>query len=319
MALGSADGYGSDGGSAEVTALKNAIDKLPSTPIPLPSIASVPAPLIAKSSPSKSRFSRFRAPFRRISSAGVKKLAQTDSGTSSTESLVGKDNLNPPITQTQSRDTASDLLSLLAPLVSSLQTLGLRLKDSESVEQEMIDDFRGCCTDLEDRINIYNTPIPDQDAELNAHDLEMRTLLLDALGKKVIAERTSCPEAHVPAPLQAPSPLNASPPSTVSRTSSTSGNPFVLHSSDIIGSRRSSTPNPMPIPIGAGAGSGIGIGGGTGMGRGTHLGPYPSFADASHQTGLSNVFRLGSFQNSLLFSPSPVAVRQPLPASGMRM
>jgi hypothetical protein len=72
--------------------------------------------------------------------------------------------------------------------------------------------------------------------------------------------------------------------------------------------RRSITPPTQPnraIPIG------INVGG--------QLGVYPSFTNASQQIGLSNVFRLGSYQNSLLFSPSPVAVRQPATAEPLRV
>jgi hypothetical protein len=148
----------------------------------------------------------------------------------------------------------------------------------------------------------------------------MKTLLLDALRKKIESEQDSLNKAILAAHQQetditpvmgiytgTTSDLQTDP-ARADKDFQTDGideNPLILHSTGVLSTnRRSITPSSQ---------IGIGIGGGD------HMGVYPSFADAGQQTGLSNVFRLGSFQNSLLFSPSPVAVRRPAVAEPMKV
>jgi hypothetical protein len=124
--------------------------------------------------------------------------------------------------------------------------------------------------------------------------LEMKTLLLDALSKKIQQEK----------PITIPTMKNSPPLADDS--------PLILHSSGVLNSDRRSITPPSQSKTGVPMGAGIGIG---------QVKMYPSFTAAAsqHQTGLSNVFRLGSFQNSMLFSPSPVAVRQPATVESFRV
>ena len=151
--------------------------------------------------------------------------------------------------------------------------------------------FTTCAQGLEKKIEGYRA-IESTNSDDDPHDLEMKTLLLDALSKKIQQER----------PITIPTMRNSPP--------LLDDNPLVLHSSGVLSEKRSITPpsSKHGVPIGAG----IGI---------AQVGMYPSFTQAAqhHQAGLSNVFRLGSFQNSMLFSPSPVAVRQPATVEPFRL
>lgn len=190
------------------------------------------------------------------------------------------------------------------------------------MDQDLVDDFAVCCTELEKRLELYTHTQQRSSAgagagdEADPHDVEMKRLLLAALAKKVETERTI---TTVPVPV----PATPSPPLSLSRSESNSNSnpkyPLVLHSSNVLDppdSRRSSLTPPSrisesrSIPISAPSADLHP------HQHQNHLGPaYPNFADAGQHVGLSNVFRLGSFQNSLLFSQSPIAVRQPLRSS----
>lgn len=201
------------------------------------------------------------------------------------------------------RDDATILLSLLAPLISRLQKLGRAIRDCEGVMEGTYDKFTICSEKLEGKIEWYHQPT--ESAGVDPHDLEMKTLLLDALSKKIQQERINT----------IPVPPKVSPPPSIPNE-----NPLILHSTGVLrAERRSITPPVQPnrgIPIGTGANRGVRIGIGN---IGGQEGMYPSFTHATQQIGLSNVFRLGSFQNSFLFSPSPVAVRQPATVEPFRV
>jgi hypothetical protein len=153
--------------------------------------------------------------------------------------------------------------------------------------------FTTCSQGLESKIEGYRHS-GSTDSSDDPHDLEMKTLLLDALSKKIEQERP-CTLAT----------MKNSPPLP-------DDNPLILHSSGVLSSERRSITPPIQPKQGVPIVSGIGIG---------QVGMYPSFSQATqqHQAGLSNVFRLGSFQNSMLFSPSPVAVRQPATVEPFRV
>jgi hypothetical protein len=191
----------------------------------------------------------------------------------------------------EDRDDATILLSLLAPLIARLQKLGKGIRELGTISEGTSYMFTTCSQGLEKKIEGYRTC--GSNAE-DPHDLEMKTLLLDALSKKIQQEK----------PITIPT-MKSSPPLP-------DDSPTILHSSGVLSSERRSITPPSQSKTGVPIGAGIGIG---------QVGMYPSFTSATiqQQAGLSNVFRLGSFQNSMLFSPSPVAVRQPATVEPFRV
>lgn len=304
--------------SIELEAIQNAIIALPSqvpsgfasTTHESPQAPPVPVDNVIQPTPIKPRFAKLRSSFRRLSTKTTPKtsrqpissgLSPPISPCSSHVSTVG------PTTKAE-EDTATVLLALLAPLVTSMQKLGAAIRHSSGIiDEEVLQTFSICCEDLQIRMEGYKHSEPDDG--IDPHDLEMKTLLLDALIKKIETERTSMPamSAHLQPPVCASrrSSSASDVSSILSPRRESDACPLILHSSAVLGmNRRSITPphQRKAVPIGIGMGIGIGFG---------NNGAYPSFANAGQQTGLSDIFRLGSFQNSLLFSPSPVAVRRP--------
>lgn len=217
---------------------------------------------------SKSRLSNFTSPFRLVRSRSQKKrydkveeqtglLSARRDSDDSDQALLDQD------------DPASHLLAVLAPLVSGIQRLGPRTTGQNDVAGL----FDEVCKTLKALI----VELKGEESGGDEHDLEMRSLMLSALVKKVQAERHSITIA---------SPLAAK-----------SLNPFVFHATSLSNASIKPIPFSKPIPV-------IGKTGGA-------LAPYSSFAGgAPSSTWAMSVIRLGSFQNSMLFSPSPVAVRK---------
>jgi hypothetical protein len=273
---------------------------LPATP-PLP-LASLPRPRFARLKLSIRRLSTKSTPVPISSQDPERPLLGTRTSTSTLSSP------SPSSVKSEvDRDDATILLSLLAPLISRLQKLGRAIRDldPDQVMGGTYEKFRICSEKLEGKIEWYHQSTPSS-AGVDPHDLEMKTLLLDALSKKIQQERINTllkPKIEPPLGQHTPN-----------------DNPLILHSTGVLSAeRRSITPPVQPnrgIPIGTAINTGMGIGIGN---LGGQDGMYPSFTHATQQIGLSNVFRLGSFQNSFLFSPSPVAVRQPATVEPFRV
>ena len=182
-------------------------------------------------------------------------------------------------------DPASYLLRILAPLVSSLQRIGQLIPSlGLSGISDVVKLFDEVCDKLEQVITMLQgkseqCAIDSGEGVVHDHDLEMRTLMLSALLKKVQAER---PTISISSPLV---------PKSV--------NPFVLHATslNLRPPNRASTSKSIPL---------------TGSGRTPQPPPpYSSLVTgAQSSVWTANVIRLGSFQNSALFSSSPVVVRK---------
>jgi hypothetical protein len=196
-------------------------------------------------------------------------------------------------------DTAEKLLEVLAPIISGIQRLGVNVKnmgetmDAEDVREtlmEICEMVLGVISELEG--------LEQGDGE--SHDFEMRGLMLGALTKKVQAELDALDKQAKSIAVSLPTPKSSANSSPLSLTSR---NPFVLHAASLTltsnhqptARRTSSCPKSIPAA--------------------THTasGGYSAFAGTAQASawGLNNVVRLASFQNSFLFSPSPVAVRRP--------
>lgn len=273
-------------------------DNIPSTQIPiLPPLQTqnrinTPTPSISLKSLPRPILARLRLSIRRLSTKSTpvpispERPLLTISGSDS--SLLSP---TPSSTADEDRDDATILLSLLAPLIARLQKLGKGIRDLGTVSEGTSYMFTTCSQGLEKKIEGYRT---SESNIKDPHDLEMKTLLLDALSKKIEQER----------PITIPTMKNSPP--------LPDDNPLILHSSGVLSSERRSITPPSQSKTGVPIGSGIGI---------EQVGMYPTFTAATqqHQAGLSNIFRLGSFQNSMLFSPSPVAVRQPATVEPFRV
>ncbi|WVQ80642.1 hypothetical protein IAT38_002747 [Cryptococcus sp. DSM 104549] len=213
--------------------------------------------------------------------------------------------------------SAGELLALLAPVVSTLQRLGIRFA---TLSAQMAEDnllparaaFLDGCHQLSDLLASLRPPTlpPPNDRQSSVttampvpsvcdpQEHEMCSLMLDALARKVQVEQDKLDKLRG----------DGSYHSVASPTSSR--NPFVIHaatpssttiSATANGTRRGSAPS-APVKIGAPAP------GGPGMADGVS---YRSFMAGSQQsTWATHVVRLGSFQASALFTPSPIAVRR---------
>ena len=243
-----------------------------------------------------------------------------DSG-SSDETLVNDD------------DPAGYLLSILAPLIAGIQRISTKLNPFGQ-QFDVIDGFDRLCSKTLDLLVELKE---DADEEgLRKDDLEMKSLMLSALIRKVEAEsfkkrshaqrrpsliipmllnsaRSSPGVSSVPCHSETPTPLTLQ-----------SENPFVIHASSL----SLSSPNgrvrkdlsedqdrnadidlvtrPTINRIGSSS-RGIPIARAGGLG-----GTFANFVGGAQSSLWATNIRLGSFQNSLLFSPSPIAVRQVL-------
>jgi hypothetical protein len=189
-------------------------------------------------------------------------------------------------------DYSAHLLEILAPLVSALQ--GITRKISvDMADVAVLQEHGVMCERLLDLINEVRETVLDQEGERDEHDFEMACLMLDALAKKISTERSTLQmvakqdekENLIESAAQGNNVQDS--PLLPSR------NPFIVHSTSIsLAPRRDSDTKSQPIGQLAPA-----------------AGTYSAYASGAQQTWARNVIRLGSYQNSMLFSPSPVAVR----------
>lgn len=210
-------------------------------------------------------------------------------------------------TDSHVEDTAGQLLDVLAPLISALQKLTPRFKNIP-IEEKLVQVHEQVCSKLVELLDDLTTHHQARDDSQDEHDLEMTSLMLDALRKKVEQERSvslhrpsvatqevEAEETMTEANCEAKHPSTGLPLLPVSK------NPFILHSTSIAlsPSRRSSSSTSIPI----------------GDKAVPPPGTYSAYIGGAQQTWARNVIRIGSYQNSMLFSPSPVAV-QPLASFG---
>ncbi|WVQ72428.1 hypothetical protein IAR50_001980 [Cryptococcus sp. DSM 104548] len=239
-----------------------------------------------------------------------RRRSSDDSNTSadSDMTLVGNDgHVGIPAVNATSyseEDSAGVLLAALAPVIAALQCLGVKLrthvKSLQALEEykSIRDAFLAACGSVLDLLmelkSLPKTPLKSPSAGSlvgggqEGQDLEMRSLMLEALKKKVKSEQHQLSTVSLACPPKSPS----------------HNDPFAFHSvsppSSLGQPRRRSTTQSVPIKISAAAGGGQ-------AGEIT----YRSFmADAQQSSWALNVVRLGSFQASALFTPSPVAVRR---------
>ena len=225
------------------------------------------------------------APFRLVRSRSQKK--RDDTIDEKTRLLAHRDSLISDETPDEDEhdDPASYLLRVLAPLVSSVQRIGPRIGSlGLSRVGDVVKLFDDICGKLEQVITKLQGE-SDQSAYevgegvMHDHDLEMRNLMLSALLKKVQAERSSITISSALAPK--------------------SVDPFILHATSLHLRPKNRVSTSVSIPL-------------MGNGRGPRPSPpYSSFVTGAQSSiWTANVIRLGSFQNSALFSSSPVAVRK---------
>ena len=180
-------------------------------------------------------------------------------------------------------EPSSNMLSILAPLVSGIQKLRPQIDSVHPRPPHLSQRFTEICVLLENLLNVLKEQSYQEGAD--DHELEMRSLMLSALSRKIMIERQAIDI-----------------PQTISPFTPRSLNPFILHASSL-------TPSPLTqLKSSKGASTSRAIPA-FGSKINTAAQPYSSFiGGAQSSLWTTNVIRLGSFQNSLLFSPSPVAV-----------
>ena len=285
--------------------------------------------------PAKAFFSRMAAPLRRArsrsqqktyekieeerllsSGANAQRRGSDDSDKTLVDDTTAPEEVSPPADPL----SASQMLDVLAPLISSLQRITPRLAGSSVHSDEAKNDHAAICGTMLQFIDELKQLVSQRrqaqsqahdDGEktrpiLQDHDLEMTSLMLDALGKKVEKEKS---EMYRLAVVESFDETDDSEweESVVAKAElvrvqrgadgspllPATTNPLVLHSTSITLSARRGSEN-RPIPAGQ-----------------TTAAPkiHSSFVSGVQPTWSRNVIRLGSYQNSFLFSPSPVAVR----------
>jgi hypothetical protein len=239
-------------------------------------------------------------------------LAQRRGSTDSDQTLVDEDGArSSPVAAMDS----NALLAILAPLVGALQRLTPRLNAS-SAPNDIFASFIGACTALTSLLTFLQRCSQDHehasgDAGYDL-DAEMRSLMLEALGKKVEMERHKIrrpshdsDRSLISTTSTANTPFTNSSSSSISPLSpSHTKNPFVVHATSVhlSSSRVSVGGKAIPqAPSSRSSGSSTG---------GVAIANYGNFAGGGQASWAMNVIRLGSYQNSMLFSPSPVAVRR---------
>ena len=258
----------------------------------IPKITTSDSPAIL----SKTRF-KFTSPFRLPRSRSHRKkyellddscalLASRRDSFTSDETLVGDDS-----------DLTGTLLSSLAPLISGVQRLAPRIHGLHPPCPEAQRAFETACDKVLDLI----VELQGHHGGGDEHDLEMRGLMLAALSRKIEVEKGSIRRLSTSTAASSTSNSSSSLASDTSTKVVTpfvpaSKNPFILHAASInLSSSRTSIPG-KAIPINDGI-------------HGQVPGGYSSFVGgAQSSTWAMNVIRLGSFQNSMLFSPSPIAM-----------
>ncbi|KAK8864314.1 hypothetical protein IAR55_001561 [Kwoniella newhampshirensis] len=234
--------------------------------------------------------------------------------------------------------SAENLLDLLAPLVSNLQRISIRLHaihvsvevEAKELEYGIVQNLFGTVTSqLTDLLSKFgqiessvsschrlgqrdfsSNPRIEQEDHISeefvdGHDLEMRTLMIQALMKKVQTEQGR----HRPRPpISKTTNSDNDDPKHHSTKALLSRNPFIVHSTSVplLPSARSTG---ITAPIKIGDKEKADKDEAREMNRDAGGISYSSFISNSQtSTWAMNVVRLGSYQASALFSPSPIAV-----------
>lgn len=200
-------------------------------------------------------------------------------------------------------DPADELLVLLAPVISTIQRMGIKISSRVHAllpaEYDVLrDHYLEACNAMLSALNKLQSPQSYVKARRSSFvdtedDLEMRTLILEALIKKIKAEQAR---------------FRFLPTTLIS-----SHNPFVVHAAASLqnpdqrpSGRRASTVQSNPITI---VPAQVTLPNGEISSR--------SFIRSPQQSSWAmNIVRLGSFQASALFTPSPIAVRKPVEDAG---
>ncbi|WWD17387.1 hypothetical protein CI109_101828 [Kwoniella shandongensis] len=233
--------------------------------------------------------------------------------------------------------TAEELLKLLAGPISTMQRLtnevvaiggsggelevkniGVELLGIAERSQTLLTNLQ--CFETETAHVVTST-----DKQVDKLDLEMKTLMLQALIKKVQFEqdrlrsfRPMATPVMAVDPLSHPSPYPRAPsiPTKSGAAPSFSRNPFILQATNLplLASQSASHPSPSaPIKITRPITPSLEVEDEINLSDRSGKAPqYSSFVanSQSSATWAMNVVRLGSFQASALFSPSPIAVRR---------
>lgn len=188
------------------------------------------------------------------------------------------------------------LLALLAPAISTLQRLGINISSHvhalRPAEYDTLrDHYVEACNAMLSLLNQLQSPQPSAKARkssfIDTEDgLEMRTLMLEALIKKIKAEQAQFKSSPtVPTP---------------------SHNPFVVHAASLQNpdqrpsERRASTVQSNPIKI---TPPQVTL-------TNEEISNRSFIPNPQQSSWAINVVRLGSFQASALFTSSPIAVRK---------
>lgn len=194
-------------------------------------------------------------------------------------------------------DPGGELLMLLAPVISTIQRLGIKISSHvhallPAEFDALRDHYLDACNAMLSVLNKLQSPQSYAKARTSSfldteNGLEMRTLMLEALIKKIKAEQARF--RFWPTTL------------------TSSNNPFVVHAAASLqnpdqkqSERRASTVQSNPIKI---VPPQVSLPNGEISSR--------SFIRSPQQSSWAmNIVRLGSFQTSALFTPSPIAVRK---------
>lgn len=197
-------------------------------------------------------------------------------------------------------DDDTRYLTLLAPLVATIQRLSPTVQLTS--DQALRASFQDRCEELTDLIKeLKKESISSAQSYGHIFDEgndDMRLLLLNALHKKITLEQSRC---SVELPIQLTQAVNNN---TLVSVKAIDKNPFILHSSSLNrpNSYTPSSSKPIALPV-----------------LGTQNGNFSDFMGHSQQTWRMNVHRLGSFQASALFSPSPIAVNKAMRTGAVRL
>lgn len=189
-------------------------------------------------------------------------------------------------------------LALLAPLVATIQRLSPVVRTI--AEKDIRTAFLQRCEELTDLLMelkkeaLFSPPAYDASGfPADADDDDMRVLLLTALHRKVLLESSRCA-----------APVSAGTGSLAVKADAF--NPFVFHSTTRTVSSGTALRTPSPPKAIAPA-------------LRVTEGEFSNFMGHSQQTWRANVHRLGSFQASALFSPSPIAVNRAVRVGAVRL
>jgi DNA-binding ferritin-like protein len=278
----------------------------PTTTPPKPPAPSKQTAIAIQSKPpsaTKNRFARFTAHFRHLCNkyrdnmyVKMEEGDDTSSDTLSTRRASGDSDKT-----LVGDDTAGQLLELLAPIVSGIQRVAAQVKVAVGTgEISVKKDFEEVC---EEMLRLITGLKHGYEKTEDGHDGEMRGLMLEALSKKVSAELATV-RARKAGPTSATSPPNKPSSSPLALVAE---NPFIVHASSL-----NTTQNPMFHPSTRRASSEPKRIPAADTEQTMPPGSFSAFTGTAQASvwGLNNIFRLGSYQSTMLFSPSPIAVRR---------